>query len=32
LRATSLGTLWDPSRRRELGALLDGFAFALILE
>lgn len=32
LRATALGTLWDPSHRRELGKLLDEFAFALIVE
>ncbi|MGE3841403.1 MAG: RES family NAD+ phosphorylase [Vicinamibacterales bacterium] len=32
LRASSLGTLWDPSRRRELGRLLDEFGFALIVE
>lgn len=32
LHATPLGTVWDPSRRRALGTILDEFDFALIVE
>jgi len=32
MRATALGTYWDPTRRIELGQILDAYGFGLIVE